>query len=341
MTGSFSVSNGNINCGQSSTINWQSTDAVATNISGIGAVPPSGSQTVEPKTTTSYDFSASGPGGTAKGSGTVNVNSSLQASLSTSSPEIHYNRFADKVQAQESATVTWSTTNASTVTLNGNNVPPSGTQTVQAAPANTAAPAEGQPDRTINDTRNFTLRATNACGGVATQNVSVRITGTIKAQPGVTLQSIFYPTDYPDMKNPQVGLVKSQQLELATTAAGFKKYLEYDPDAKLSIEAYADMRGSKPHNQDLSERRVERIKQYLVEQGVPADKVETAAYGKDRPLAEDQVAQLEGSEPQMPPDKRFKTKTAKHNDWLAYNRRADIVLQPSGKKSSQYFPHAS
>jgi hypothetical protein len=45
--------------------------------------------------------------------------------------------------------------------------------------------------------------------------------------------------------------------------------------------------------------------------------------------------------PQMPPPKRFKTKTAKHNDWLAYNRRADIVLQPSGKKSTQYFPHAA
>jgi len=46
-------------------------------------------------------------------------------------------------------------------------------------------------------------------------------------------------------KNPQVGLVKSQQLELATLAGGFKKYLEYDPDAKLSIEAHADVRASK------------------------------------------------------------------------------------------------
>ena len=80
-------------------------------------------------------------------------------------------------------------------------------------------------------------------------------------------------------------------------AAGFKKYLEYDPDAKLSVEAYADIRGSKQFNQDLSERRVERIKQYLVDQGISADKVQTAAYGKDRPLPKDQVAQLEGIEP--------------------------------------------
>ncbi len=166
----------------------------------------------------------------------------------------------------------------------------------------------------------------------------MHITGTVEPIPTVTLQSIFYPTDYPDKKNPQVGLVKSQQLELATTAAGFKKYLEYDPDAKLSVEAYADMRGSKPYNQDLSERRVERIKQYLVDQGVAADKVETAAYGKDRPMPQDQVEQLEGMNPQMPPPKRFKTKTAKHNDWLAYNRRADIVLQPSGQEVDAVLP---
>jgi hypothetical protein len=341
VTGSFSVAPANINCAQTSTLTWQSTDTVDANVSGIGAVPTSGNQTVEPHATTTYDFSAIGPGGTAKGTGTVNVNTAVQASLSTNPQEIHYNKIGDKVKTQEQATVTWSTSNASTVTLNGNNVQPSGTQTIPSAPADTTAPAEGQPDRTINETRPFVLRATNVCGGSATQNGTVHITGTISPIPGVTLQSIFYPTDYPDMKNPQVGLVKSQQLELATTAAGFKKYLDYDPDAKLSIEAYADVRGSKPFNQDLSERRVERIKQYLVDQGVSADKVETAAYGKDRPLPEDQVTQLEGSNPQAPPAKRTKTATDKHNDWLAYNRRADIVLLPSGKKSTQYFPHGA
>ncbi len=92
--------------------------------------------------------------------------------------------------------------------------------------------------------------------------------------------------------------MKSQQLELATLAAGFKKYLEYDPDAKLSVEAHADARGSKPFNQDLSERRVERIKQYLVEQGISADKVETAAYGKDQPLDQATVKTLESTNPQ-------------------------------------------
>src|ERR1700735_3782730 len=114
----------------------------------------------------------------------------------------------------------------------------------------------------------------------------------------------------PEKKNPQLGLVKSQQAELATLAGGFKKYLEYDPDAKLSVEAHADERGSKPFNQDLSERRVERIKQYLVDQGISADKVETAAYGKDQPLDKPTVGTLESTNPNAPPNARLRHKEA-------------------------------
>ncbi len=338
VTGSFSVSNANINCGQTSTLNWQSTDSVDTNISGIGAVAPSGNQTVEPHATASYDFSTVGPGGSAKGNGTVNVNTAVQASLTANPTELHYRKIGEKVLTQDSSTLTWSTSNASTVTLDGATVQPSGTETVKPGPTNTDQVPEGQSARTIDETKSYALKASNVCGGTGNQTATLHITGTVEPIPTVTLQSIFYPTDYPDKKNPQVGLVKSEQLELATTAAGFKKYLEYDPDAKLSVEAYADVRGSKPFNQDLSERRVERIKQYLVDQGVSADKVETAAYGKDRPLPKDQVAQLEGSNPQPPPKARMKNKQA---DWLAYNRRADIILLPSGKKSVQYFPHGA
>lgn len=339
VTGSFSIANGNINCGQSSTLNWSSTDTVDANISGIGTVSMTGNQTVSPHATTSYDFTASGPGGVVKGNGTVNVNTTVQASLTANPTELHYRKIGEKVLMQDSGTLTWQTSNADNVTLAptpGGKVNTSGSETVKPEPSDTSQVPEGQPARQINDTTTYTLNATNICGGSSTQTAALHITGTVEPIPTVTLESIFYPTDYPDKKNPQVGLVKSQQLELATLADGFKKYLEYDPDAKLSVEAYADIRGSKPFNQDLSERRVERIKQYLVNQGVAADKVETAAYGKDRPMDRMAVKDLEGMNPNMPPKARLRNVTG---DWYAYNRRADIVLQPSGKKSTQFFPH--
>jgi hypothetical protein len=338
VTGSFTNSQANINCGQSSTLTWQTGETVDANISGIGTVPTSGSQTVSPHATTTYDFTSTGPGGVVKGTGTVNVNTKVDASLSANPTDLHYRKIGEKVLTQDSSTLTWQTSNADSITVDGATVAASGTQTVKPDPSDTSQVAEGQPARTIDESKTYTLNATNVCGGSATQTASVHITGTVEPIPAVTLQSVFYPTDYPDKKHPQVGLVRSQQLALATLAGGFKKYLEYDPDAKLSVEAHADERGSKPFNQDLSERRVERIKAYLVDQGISADKVETAAYGKEQPLDKATVKTLESTNPSAPPKARLKNV---RTDWLAYNRRADIVLLPSGKKSAQFFPHSA
>ncbi len=338
VTGSFTSSTANINCGQSATLNWQTSETVDANISGIGTVPTSGSQSVSPHATTTYNFTSGGPGGTVNGSATVNVNTKVDASITANPTELHYRKIGDKVLTQDSSTVNWQASNADSITVDGKTVAASGSETVQASPTDTSSVPEGGQPRTIDENKSITLNATNVCGGSATQTASLHITGSVEPIPAVTLQSIFYPTDYPDKKNPQVGLVRSQQLALATLAGGFKKYLEYDPDAKLSVEAYADERGSKPFNQDLSERRVERIKQYLVDQGISADKIQTAAYGKERPLDKTTVTTLESTNPNAPPKARLKDK---RGDWLAYNRRADIVLLPSGKKSAQFFPHSA
>jgi len=330
VTGNFSLAPSSINCSQSSTLTWQTAETVDATISGIGTVPTSGSQSVTPHATTTYDFEASGPGGMVKGSGTVNVNTKVDATLSANPAELHYRRIGDKVITQESSTLSWSTSNADSINLDPTGkVDPSGSQTVK-----------GEPKKTdlgpVDESTTYTLNATNVCGGSATQTAAIHITGSVEPIPEVVLHSVFDPTDYPDEKHPQVGLVKSQQLDLATLSAGFKKYLEYDPDAKVSLEAHADTRGSVPFNQELSERRVERIKQYLVEQGIAANKVQTTAYGKERPIDKQAVKELEASNPHQPPKARLKNV---EGDWLAYNRRVDIVLLPSGKKSAQFYPH--
>jgi OmpA family/PEGA domain len=338
VSGNFAASPLQINCGQSSNLNWQTNETVEGNIANVGTVAPTGSQSVSPKATTTYDYTFTGPGGKFTGSKTVEVNTKVDASLTANPTEVHYHKIGDKVVSQDSTTLTWTTSNAQSVTLDGNNVDPNGSQTVQVTPQDSSTVAEGQPAVTVDETKTYTLNASNTCGGSSTQTAPVHIVGSREPVPAVLLQSVFYPTDYPDKRHPQVGLVKSQELELATLAAGFKKYLEYDPDSKLSVEAYADIRGSKNYNQDLSERRVERIKQYLIEQGVAADKVQTAAYGKERPLEKKVVKELEETNPAKAPKARAKNS---EGYWLAYNRRADIILLPSGKKSSQFYPNGA
>ncbi|MFZ0085356.1 MAG: OmpA family protein [Candidatus Acidiferrales bacterium] len=321
----------NINCGQSTNLEWQTTDAVDVTVdNGVGSVASSGTQAVSPHATTTYTLVATGPGGKVTATEAVNVNTKVDATLSASPSDLHYRKIGDKVITDDSGTLTWTTSNADAVNLDPiGKVDLNGSQTVKADPTKTDIGP-------VDESKNYTLTATNVCGGSTTATAAFHVTGSIEPIPDVVLQSVFYPTDYPDKKNPQVGLVKSQQLDLATLAAGFKKYLEYDPDAKLSIEAHADVRGSKPFNQDLSERRVERIKQYLVDQGISADKIQTAAYGKDRPMEKSEVKTLESTNPNTPPKARLRNVTG---DWYAYNRRADIVLLPSDKHSAQFYPH--
>ena len=334
---SFTATPSNINCGENSSLAWQTADAVDTSIdNGVGNEAASGNTSVSPHATTNYTLTAAGPGGKVTSTASLNVNTAVQATLNGSPSELHYRKIGDKVLTDDSGTLTWTSSNSSAATLNGNPANTNGSETVKADPANTSTVPEGSAPRNVDEQKTFTLNATNVCGGSGTASASFHVTGSVEPIPAVVLQSVFYPTDYPDKKHPQVGLVRSQQLTLATLAGGFKKYLEYDPDAKLSVEAFADIRGSKPYNQDLSERRVERIKQYLVAQGVPSDKVQTAAYGKQRPIDKKVVKSLEASNPNHPPKARVGNV---EGDWFAYNRRADIVLLPSGKKSAQYFPH--
>jgi hypothetical protein len=182
----------------------------------------------------------------------------------------------------------------------------------------------------------YTLNATNACGGSETKTVMVHLKGSVEPIPTVLLQSVFFPTAYPTKEDPTLGLVRSQQEVLTTLATGFKQQLEYDPDAKLSLGGYTDERGADKYNDSLSELRVQRVKDFLVSQGIAAEKIDTAAYGKQKPLDKATVSNLQTQNPNKPPEKRVRDSRA---TWLAYNRRVDIVLVPTNAESVRFYPN--
>lgn len=321
-----------LDCGQSSKLTWSSTDAASANISGIGDVAASGTQSVTPMKTTTYDFTASGPGGSAKGSATVNVNTQPTATLTLNPTELTYHKIGDKVKQQGTATLNWTTSNASTFSIDPiGTVAASGNQAIQGVPKQTS---EGP----VNESVTYTLNASNACGGSATQSATLHITGSIDPMPVVTLSSVFYSTAYPEPAHPEIGLVGSQQQPLAQLAASFKKYLEYDETAHLVVVGHADVRGSSPYNEALSERRANRVKDYLVSQGIAADKIETRAEGKERQLDRKEVEQLETDNPAKP--EKWMLHHA-NETWLAYNRRVDIILEPAGKESTKAYPNGA
>jgi hypothetical protein len=330
VSGSITATPTRIDCNQPSELKWASLETVDSDISGMSPVPASGERQVSPRKTTVYELTASGPGGVVKSSATVDVNPVVVAQIQVSPSEAQYRRIGDKVLKQESGTLNWTTSNVNSVSVDPfGTVDAHGSRSVPLVPTQTT---DGPVDQTLT----YSLSATNVCGGSETKTVAVHLTGSIEPIPAVLLNSIFFPSDYPEKNDPTVGLLKSQKDALTTLAEGFTKYLVYDPDAKLSVAAYADDRGPQKYNESLSERRGQSVKDFLVAQGISGDKIEVTAYGLEKPLEKNTVDQLQASNPNPPPEAHLKNE---HASWLAYNRRVDILFLPTNKESERYYPN--
>jgi len=70
--------------GQSTTLSWQTSNATDINIQGLGTVPATGSRTIAPSDSTTYELVAKGPGGTGSASARVTVNAPYAARSSES-----------------------------------------------------------------------------------------------------------------------------------------------------------------------------------------------------------------------------------------------------------------
>jgi outer membrane protein OmpA-like peptidoglycan-associated protein/opacity protein-like surface antigen len=154
----------------------------------------------------------------------------------------------------------------------------------------------------------------------------------------LALHSIYFATARPTTDNPQGGLVDSQAEILKTLAEDFKNYLKYRPDAHLILGGHADPRGSEEYNKGLTQRRVERTENFLVEHGVPADHIETRSFGKDDNLTEEQVKEQIAQNPELTPDDRQQMLNNLRVLVLANNRRVDVTLSTTGQQSVRGYP---
>jgi peptidoglycan-associated lipoprotein len=61
-------------------------------------------------------------------------------------------------------------------------------------------------------------------------------------------------------------------------------WLKVNTGAKVLVEGHCDERGTAEYNLALGERRAKAVKDYFVAAGIPADRVSTISYGKERPF---------------------------------------------------------
>ena len=173
------------------------------------------------------------------------------------------------IQAGQSATLTWSTENATDVALDGNKVDPSGSQTV--------SPAQ---------TTTYHLTAKGAAGTQeATAQVEVAAKPTPTPVPAATpspvtdeqlfaqaVKDVYFDYDKADLR-------PDAQQSLAQAAQLIKQ-----KGWKVQVEGNCDDRGSTEYNLSLGEHRADSAKQALIRNGVGADAIKTISYGKEKPF---------------------------------------------------------
>ena len=70
---------------------------------------------------------------------------------------------------------------------------------------------------------------------------------------------------------------------LSQDATALREIFKDFQGSKVTVEGHCDERGSAEYNLALGDRRATQAKDYLVEFGVPAARLTTISYGKERP----------------------------------------------------------
>jgi outer membrane protein OmpA-like peptidoglycan-associated protein len=94
-------------------------------------------------------------------------------------------------------------------------------------------------------------------------------------------------------------------------------------------------------NQALSQRRADLVKNYLIEHGIPAEKIQVNAFGKDKNLTNKEVEELNAKNPNVTAEDRDRVEHNIVAFRMANNRRVDLSLSTTGQASQRYFPYNS
>ena len=175
------------------------------------------------------------------------------------------------ISAGQASTLTWTTDFASDVNIDGiGKVDPSGSMKV--------TPTESTTYRLVakNDT--------------STKEATARLTVTPGASPppptgssngdetnarlfSQNVKDVFFAYDSYDMTPQDEAVIQSDA-----------RFLQQHPNMSFIIEGHCDERGSIEYNLALGENRAQAAKQALVQAGIPATRIRTISYGKEKPF---------------------------------------------------------
>lgn len=174
----------------------------------------------------------------------------------------------NSIQAGQSASLTWQTSNATDVSIDGiGAVQPNGSQSVSPT-----------------DSTTYHLTAKGSGG---TQEATARLTVTPAAAPppppttsltdqdlfSQSVKDVYFDYDKADIRGDQQASVQADA-----------QFLSQHSNISFTIEGHCDERGSTEYNLALGDQRASAVKNALTAAGVNASRIKTISYGKEKPF---------------------------------------------------------
>jgi peptidoglycan-associated lipoprotein len=170
------------------------------------------------------------------------------------------------VQAGQSSTLTWQTSNANEITIAG-----LGT-----------LPASGSRSVTPSTSTTYTLVAKGPGGSnEADARVTVTAAPMANATPSPSdedlfsknVKDVFFDYDKYAIRTDEAPVVQNDEA-----------FLAQHPSIKVLVEGHCDDRGSEEYNIALGASRAESVKRTLVQEGLASDRIRTVSFGKEKPF---------------------------------------------------------
>jgi peptidoglycan-associated lipoprotein len=183
-------------------------------------------------------------------------------------PTVSLSANPTSINKGDSSTLSWTSTDATTLTI---------------SPEVGAVTAQGSTKVTPADSATYTITASGP-GGSADSSVRITVAAPPPPPPPppsrdenaeflANVHTVYFDFNKADIR-------ADQRDGLAHSA----EYLRQNPQVKLNIEGNCDSRGSTEYNLLLGDRRAAAVKNYLVQLGISADRINTVSYGKEKPV---------------------------------------------------------
>ncbi len=172
------------------------------------------------------------------------------------------------IQAGQSASLTWQTSDATDVSIDGiGAVQPNGSQSVSPTESTTYHLAAKGSGGTQEATARLTVTPASAPPPPPTTNV------TDEQLFSQNVKDVYFDYDKSDVRG-------DQQSSIQADAQFFGQH----SNMNFTVEGHCDERGSTEYNLALGDQRASAVKNALTSAGVSASRIKTISYGKEKPF---------------------------------------------------------